>query len=280
MKELLLKYTNKHSRFAPINGILVHYRDEGDGFPILLLHGSFSSLHTFEGWTKYLKKDFRVLRMDLIGFGLTGPCHENTYTIQNHLRYICKFLDMMDIKKCHIAGNSLGGWLAWEFALKYPRRVEKIILLDAAGFIDPQHIPLPFKMARNPLFGRVVKYAIQRNILEGFVKQVYGDKRKATTQVIDRYYDLFSSQGNPEAFIHFVNSKLKDHTHYLKKIQHPTLIIWGSKDTWLPIEHGYRFKKRMPNAKMIIYKGVGHIPMEEVPRLTAKDAKDFLHNKL
>jgi pimeloyl-ACP methyl ester carboxylesterase len=277
MRELLEKYTNRFSRFLVIDGMQIHYRDEGEGEPILLLHGAFSSLHTFNDWTVVLKKNgFRVVRLDAPGFGLTGPHPDHIYTIPNHLRILGIFLDMLGIPKCHIAGSSMGGWLAWEFALKYPERTNKIILLDAAGFLDPKSIPLPFRMAQTPFLNRVIKYAINRPMLETFVRQVYFDQSKVNDLLLDRYYDLVTRPGNPEAFLLLVNGKFKDNTPHLRQIKAPTLIMWGNDDKWLPVENAYRFHKGIPNSQLIIYKNVGHIPMEEIPDISIKDALHFL----
>ncbi len=278
MRQLLEKYANRYSRFLVIDGMMIHYRDEGEGTPILMLHGAFSSLHTFNEWTVIFKQHkFRVIRLDAPGFGLTGPHPDHIYTIPNHLRILTTFLDMLGIKKCHVAGNSMGGWLGWELAVKYPERVDRLILLDAAGFLDPQNIPLPFRMAQTPFLNRVIKYAITRPVLETFLREVYYDQNKVTEQLLSRYYDLVTRPGNPEAFLILVNGKFKDNTSHLKRIEAPTLIMWGREDRWLPVETAYRFRHAIPNSRLIIYKNVGHLPMEEIPEISAHDAIQFLH---
>lgn len=275
-QELIEKYTNDASRFMVIDGIMVHYRDEGHGFPIVLLHGAFSSLHTFDAWVKHLKPFYRLIRLDLAGFGLTGPHPEHNYSIANHVRIVNIILGRLGVQACHLIGSSLGGWLSWEFALRYPDRVQKMILIDAAGFLDQKSIPLPFRMARTPFVNKVIKFAVQKNILEQFIRQVYFDQSKVTPSLIDRYYDLFTRDGNPEAFLHLVNDKHKDNTKQLKTIQTPTLILWGAEDRWVPIEFAYRFKAEIPHARLVLYKNVGHLPMEEIPHISIREATHFL----
>ncbi|WP_245574507.1 alpha/beta fold hydrolase [Hugenholtzia roseola] len=279
MKELLQKYTNEQSRFLVINGTLLHYRIEGEGEPILLLHGSFSSLHTFDAWAEMLSKQYRVVRLDIVGFGLTGPNSENRYDMEHHLFYLKTFVDALGIKEFYLGGSSLGGWLAWEFTLRYPSYVRKLILLGAAGFLEPNNIPLPFKMARTPLFGRVIKYVVQRNILEQFVREVYYNQDKVTEPLITRYYDLFTREGNPEAFLIMVNEKFKDNTKSLKQINIPTLILWGREDKWIPVQNARRFHDAIPHNRMLIYERVGHLPMEEIPLQTGKALFKFLQEK-
>ena len=280
MSVYLQKYTNDQSRFLVIDNALVHYRDEGDGPVLLLLHGAFSSLHTFDGWTDILKKDFRVLRLDLPGFGLSGASADHTYGIEKYVSWIRLFLEMLGAETCSIAGSSFGGWLAWEYARKYPKQVEKLILIDAAGYLDMREIPLPFRMARTPFVNKIAKFAMRKSVLEVFVKQVYGDASRITPELIDRYYDLFSREGNPEAFFALVNGRFKDNTRHLKKILQPTLIQWGERDTWLPLDNAYRFLADIPHAELIIYEDIGHVPMEEVPVITARDAQTFLKEAL
>jgi pimeloyl-ACP methyl ester carboxylesterase len=276
LQELLLKYTNENSRFLVAKGNLIHYRDEGSGFPVLCLHGAFSSLHTWNSWTKELMPHYRVLRYDLPGFGLTGAIPEKNYSIEHHLSYMDDFLDVLGIEKCHIVGNSLGGWLAWEYAIARPSRVAKMILIDAAGFLDANSIPAPFTLARLPFADRIVKTVIQRDFLEIFLRQVYCDQSKITERLIDRYYDLFTREGNQEAFFLLVNQRLKENTRRLRHIDTPTLIMWGEEDEWIPVANADRFLQLIPDSEGIIYENVGHLPMEEIPKQTSADAIHFL----
>lgn len=274
------KYTNDQSRFLVIDNAMVHYRDEGEGPVVLLIHGAFSSLHTFDGWTEILKKDFRVLRLDLPGFGLSSTSDDHTYGVEKYVSWIYRFLKMLGAEKCSIAGSSFGGWLAWEYTRKFPQQVEKLILVGAAGYLDLKDIPLPFRMARTPFVNKIAKFAIRKSVLEVFVRQVYGDPSRITPELIDRYYDLFSREGNPEAFFALVNGRFKDNTRHLKKLQQPTLIQWGERDAWIPLDNAYRFLADIPHAELIIYEDIGHVPMEEVPQISVRDTRKFLKEEV
>jgi len=281
MSYYLRKYTNSDSRFLVIDNILVHYRDQGEGTPVLLLHGAFSSLHTYDVWTDYLLDNgFRVIRYDLPGFGLTGSRLDKDYSMDMYKRSLLAVMDGLNLDNCHIVGNSLGGWLAWEFALSYPERINRIVLIASAGFLDEKSIPLPFKMAKTPFINKIIKYVVKKTVFEQFVRQVYGDPDRVDTSLIERYYDLFSREGNPDAFLNLCNQKPKDNTHKLKKITNETLIIWGDRDAWIPVENAYRFNIQMPNSKLIIYEGIGHVPMEEIPELTVTDTMGFLDSNV
>lgn len=276
MRDLLFKYTNRNSRFLVVDNTMVHYRDEGSGEVLVMLHGAFSSLHTFNAWTRLLKDQYRIIRLDLMGFGLTGPNEHGDYSIPNHIRVLKKFLNILEIDACTLVGSSLGGWISWEFCLRYPKRVQRLVLIDSAGFLSEDNIPLPFKLAKAPIFGRVIRYVVRRGILEQFVKQVYHDSSKVDALLVDRYYDLFSREGNSDAFIKLVNTKHKDNTHNLRRIDQPVLILWGEEDSWIPLTTAWLFKDALPQAQVKIYPEVGHIPMEEIPEESVKDLLRFL----
>lgn len=278
LRALLPRYTNAYSRFLVLDDLLVHYRDEGQGMPLVLLHGAFSSLHTFDPWAETLKKYYRVIRLDLMGFGLTGPNSSDDYTMDNYMRLLRRFLNRLDIDQCHLAGNSLGGWIAWEFTYRHPSRVQKLLLINSAGFLEDDAIPLPFKLARSRLAPHLLKYIVRRSILELFVRQVFFDVTKATETVVDRYFDLFTREGNAMALLSIVTAPFQDNTAFLKDIQQPTLVMWGAEDAWIPVEHAHRFYNQLPNSELIIYPKVGHIPMEEIPEQSVADVLHFLES--
>jgi pimeloyl-ACP methyl ester carboxylesterase len=121
-----------------------------------------------------------------------------------------------------------------------------------------------------------MKYAIKKNLLRKFLNQVFIDQKKVTDELVDRYYDLITREGNPEAFHALANGRYRNRTNKLKNIQTPTLIMWGEDDAWLPVESGYWFQVCIPESRLILYEGVGHIPMEEIPERTARDLRKFL----
>lgn len=272
----LQKYTNEDSRFLVIDGSLIHYRVEGKGNPLLLIHGAFSSLHTFDRWTKLLSDGHQIVRLDLPGFGLSDAMKGHDYSIRALVKFLGKFLDQLGIEQCDVVGSSLGGWLAWEMALRKSVRINKLVLVSSAGFMEDHSVPLPFKMARTPVLGKVMKYAISKSVLRKFLNQVFVDQKKVTEKLVDRYYDLINREGNPEAFLSLAKGKYQSRTNKLKDIQAPTLIMWGEEDTWLPVESGYWFQVCIPDSELIIYEGVGHVPMEEAPTATAMDLRKFL----
>jgi pimeloyl-ACP methyl ester carboxylesterase len=274
LDELKPAFAPAPSKFMMMDGATVHYRDEGKGFPVVLVHGMSSSLHTWQGWTDILSKQYRVIRFDLPGFGLTGPNANNDYSIEYYENFVQRFLDSLGVTECYMAGNSLGGFITWNYALHHPRQVKKIILLDAAGY--PMKTP-PFvaSLGRSKLMSPIMRYITPRFIVAGSIKQVYGDDSKITDGDIERYFKLTIRAGNRAAFISFVNQFREHDTIPIQQITTPTLIEWGEKDRWIPVDNAYRFKRDIKDSKLVVYRGVGHIPMEEIPAQSCIDALKF-----
>ncbi|MBT4680312.1 MAG: alpha/beta hydrolase, partial [Flavobacterium sp.] len=151
VEDLKNDYANEQSQFIEVNEMQVHYRDEGEGFPIVLVHGTAASLHTWDAWTHELKKTNRVIRMDLPAFGITGPNKDADYSIEAYTTFLHSFLEKLELKKFHIAGNSLGGNIVWNYTADYPNKVEKLILVDASGLPTNKEQPAIFKMAKTPV---------------------------------------------------------------------------------------------------------------------------------
>ena len=271
------KYTNNASKFICIDNLNVHYRDEGKGMPVVLIHGTSSSLHTWEDWTKILTQSYRVIRMDLPGFGLTGPNADHNYSIEYYADFLDKFLTKLDINSIYLAGNSLGGLIAWYYTSNHLDQIKKLVLLDPAGFYNYQEIPFVFKLARIPLINKLVGKITPKFFIEKNLKEVYHDTEKVTNHLIERYHDLTLRVGNRAAFIKKANQPIKDHTMRLKLITSPTLILWGRNDHWIPVTNATKFLKELPNAELKIMEETGHIPMEERPLESVAHIIKFLN---
>ncbi len=286
-KEMKEKYTNSKSKFLAMDGMEVHYRDEGTGKTIVLLHGTAASLHTWDAWTtELIKNGFRVVRMDLPAFGLTGPNKRHDYSINRYVKFVNDFLNDLDIKSCYLVGNSLGGRIAWNYAADYPQRVEKLVLLDASGFEilnqdgSKKNPPLAFQLAQSPLLSWAVRYFTPKFLVRKSLKEVMADDRLVTDKLVKRYHDFMLREGNRAAFIARVNLNYEDQTEKLKKINTPTLIQWGMLDEWVPLVCAYQFDKALPNSQLVIYDDLGHIPMEEDPQRTVRDVLEFVKTPL
>jgi pimeloyl-ACP methyl ester carboxylesterase len=279
--DLKQEYANEHSKFIEIDGMQVHYRDEGKGFPIVLIHGTASSLHTWNDWTDELTKDFRVIRMDLPAFGITGPNRDADYSIKSYTNFLHQFLNKIELDTFHIAGNSLGGNIAWNYTAEHPEKIKKLILVDASGLPTNKPQPAIFKMAKTPILSSLFLYVTPKFFIEKNMKEVYGDETKITDELITRYHKMALRVGNRQAFIDRakIDFKLgeKANLEKLRSIKTPTLLMWGAKDSWIPLDNGKRMDKILPNSKLVVLENSGHVPMEESPTESLAILKAFLN---
>lgn len=281
MDVLKSKYAQSPSAFVELDGMNVHYRDEGnplDSLPIVLIHGTASSLHTFDAWAATLKKNKRVVRMDLPAFGLTGPFPDRNYSIEHYVSFIEDFLASRGIQHCILGGNSLGGQIAWRFTLKRPDMVDKLILIDAAGYPkESTSEPIAFKMARVPVINKILTFITPRFVVKSSVQNVYADQNKISEALVDRYFDLTLRAGNRQAFVDRMNVAYDaNHLKQMKRIQQKTLVLWGAKDSLIPMGSGYRFHHDLPNDTLVILKNSGHVPMEESPKESLEPLLRFI----
>lgn len=277
--ELEEKYVTSADRFVDIAGARVRIREEGDAAspPIILIHGFTHSLETWDGWAQALKADFRVIRYDLLGHGLTGPDLKERYAPEERAAFLGEILDALGIEKASIAGNSLGGLAAWRFASEKPDRVDALILISPGAYPlngvsnAPAQIPAAMKayLLTAPEAG-----------VRASAKLIYADDSKITDERVAVMRDMIRRQGNGEALIKSLEKfTLPDPTAALSKIAAPTLILWGDDDIIIPIEQGRQIEAAIPNASLIAYRSVGHAAQEEAPDETAADAIAFLRGQ-
>jgi pimeloyl-ACP methyl ester carboxylesterase len=282
VEDLKKAYANEHSKFIEIYGMQVHYRDEGKGFPIVLVHGTASSLHTWDDWTTALSKSHRVIRMDLPAFGLTGPNTNADYSIEAYTQFLHQFLSKIKLDKFYLAGNSLGGNIAWNYAAEYPEQIEKLILVDASGLPTNKTQPAIFKMAKTPVLNSLFLYVTPKFFIKKNMEQVYADDTKIKDALITRYHKMALRVGNRQAFIDRAKTDFKldekANLEKLRSIQTPTLLIWGAKDTWIPLDNGKRMDRFLSNSKLVVLENSGHVPMEENPKESFEVLNSFLND--
>jgi pimeloyl-ACP methyl ester carboxylesterase len=284
LDELKVRWAPPPSRFIEVNLQEVHLRDEGphdDPAPIVLLHGTSASLHTWDGWAQALRTQRRVIRFDLPGFGLTGPNRQGDYSIDRYVLFVRSAMDKLGVQRFVLAGNSLGGQIAWSAAAAMPDRVVGLILVDASGYPPesikaPHSLPIGFRLARTPGLRLIAEYLLPRGLVERSLREVYGDPSKVTPQLVDLYLAMARREGNRAALARRLEQDGTGNTALLKDITAPTLILWGGKDRLLPPELGQRFAHDIRGAKLVVFDDLGHVPQEEDPARTVAEVKRFL----
>ncbi len=278
--QLSARWAPPPSQFIAVDGMQVHVRDEGprdDPEPIVLLHGTSASLHTWDGWAQALTPQHRVIRFDLPAFGLTGPHPQDDYSIGAYVHFVDDVMKQLQVKRYVLAGNSLGGQIAWSTALALPQSVSKLVLVDAGGYpFASTSVPLGFRIARTPGLRSLMQYVLPRGTIEGSVRNVYGDPSKVTPALVDRYYELTLRAGNREALARRMDQRLSGDEASIQKLAQPTLILWGAKDHLIPLDYGKRFAADIKGSKLVMFDALGHVPHEEDPAQTVAAVKAFL----
>ena len=276
------KYGGAPSQFIDLGGRLtVHVRDEGprDAPVIVLLHGSNSSLQTWDEWTKRLMPQYRVIRFDQIGHGLTGPSPTRDYSANAFADTVERLTTRLGVGKFVLAGNSMGGGIAWEYARRHSGRLNGLVLVDAGGAPEttPKSLPIGFRIAQTPGLRDLMLYFTPRSILDKSLHQSVSNQAVATDAAIDRYWEELRYPGNRQATIDRFAAPRTPATHdEIACIVIPTLILWGAQDKLIPVASAHWFKAALPHSTLIIYPGIGHLPMEEAADRSADDLKSWL----
>jgi pimeloyl-ACP methyl ester carboxylesterase len=285
VESLVARWAPAPSQFLDLDGQLVHLRDDGprdDPEPLVLLHGTSDSLHTWEGWVRALSVRHRVISFDLPGFGLTGPFGgayaRDDYRGATYARFLLDLLDELKLERVVLAGNSLGGEVAWRTALLAPQRVSRLILVDAAGpAFTPESMPLGFVIATVPLLNRVTEWVLPRSLVAEGVANVYGDPSKVTPELVDRYFELTLREGNRRALGERLAVLEEDLSpERLAQVRQPTLILWGSRDRLIPPRTAEALQGAIAGSRVVVLRGLGHVPHEEDPAASLEAAREFL----
>jgi pimeloyl-ACP methyl ester carboxylesterase len=275
--ELEEKYSNSSSQFINVDDDRIHLQDTGnkEGPAIVFIHGFGASLHTWEEWSKDLNADYRVIRFDLPGFGLSGPDQKGDYSDDRTNLILLEIMNQLKLKKINIVGNSIGGRMAWYFTAKYPELVSKLVLISPDGFESPGM--MYNKAPEVPSYMNTIEYFFPKFMFRENLEFAYANKSFLTQPLFDRYYELALLPGNRRAMVDRMRQTiLKDPNLYLKDIHCPVLLLWGEKDGMIPIQNAQDYLNLMPQATLQKIPDMGHLPHEEDPKRSLPYLMDFL----
>jgi pimeloyl-ACP methyl ester carboxylesterase len=258
------------SQFADVDGLSLHYKRAGRGPALLLLHGTTSSLDHFDRATAILQESFDVIRPDLPGFGLTGPRPDRDYRVRTYADTIAQFMRQLNVDHYAVAGNSLGGNIAWNLALDHPQRLRALVLVNATGYPE-KSLPVGMRLARNPVVRQVMRAWMPRRMVERGLRQAVGPHSTIVNDaMVSRVHHLWNQPGNRSAFIDFVNTDQLDRTAEINTITVPTLVLRSAAID------GQHFAADIPGAREAIHPDGGHLLPEEDPVWFAKQVGAFL----
>ena len=243
---------------------------------ILLLHGFGASLQAWDDWAPALEKNLRVLRIDIPGFGLSGPAVNQDYSDAADVARVIAVMDQLGVQQVIVAGHSMGGRIAWNLAAAHPERVSKLVLLSPDGFPDPN--AKSDKTYEVPALLGLLPYSLPKWALRmGGVAPAFADGSQLTPQMMQRYHDMMLAPGVRTALLERMRqTRNSDPVSRLQSIKAPTLLLWGEKDAFIPVSNAQDYLKAMPQAKLVTLPGVGHVLHEEAPQASVQAVLDFL----
>ncbi|MBY4636122.1 alpha/beta hydrolase [Sphingopyxis sp. XHP0097] len=286
---MIAKYGGPDAAFAAgPAGQRIHYRDQGkrDGPVIILLHGSNASLHTWGPMVARLGADYRVVTLDLPGHGLTGATPDRDYGAAGMMAAVDVVAAKLSLDRFILGGNSMGGWVAWRYALARPENVEALLLLDASGMPlrkgeKPPESNIGFRILEYPLGRWLATRITPRALVEQSLRGSVSEEAFIDEAMIDRYWELLRFPGNREATV--IRARTDREAHMAAKagdIAVPTLILFGSEDRLINSTAAQSFAERIAGSEVVLLEGIGHLPMEEAPDRTAAAIADFLTRRL
>jgi pimeloyl-ACP methyl ester carboxylesterase len=284
-------YESDDSRYADLpSGVRVHYRDQGQGPTLVLIHGFSASLHTWEPWVERLAtgenriSDYRIISLDLPGHGLTRAPEDYEASIEAFRDVVAEFVASQDLQRFALAGSSMGGNVAWEYALAHPDQVEALILVDASGWPETRaeftDDPPVFKLLRNPVLGPLVRDLDNTNLIRGGLEASFGDPALVDEAMVARYSDLSRAPGHREILLQMTlgfRSRNFATAERLAPLSMPVLVLAGDRDMVVPVDHARMFNEAIPGSQLVLFEGAGHIPQEEAADDSAMAVHEFLY---
>lgn len=285
-EQLEAVYASSESRYLALDDEKrIHFRDAGprDAPVIVLVHGFSASLHTWEPWAADLKRDYRVISLDLPGHGLSRCLDNSEIGMTQFVDVIDRLTRALKVERFTLAGNSMGGGAAWNYALTHGERLDGLVLVDAAGWprsdADSDRRPFIFHLLGFAPARAVMKDLDLSSLIRSGLENSFADPSFVTADMVDRYASLARAPCHREALLAISagNSNRVEATHErLSDLSVPTLVMHGERDNLIPAAHGELFAEAIPGAELKLYPDVGHLPQEEIAAESVADLRAFL----
>ncbi|MEQ9444941.1 MAG: alpha/beta hydrolase [Rhodospirillaceae bacterium] len=280
METLEARYGAPESQFITIDGVRIHYRDEGprDGPPVLLLHAHWGSLIMWDDWANILKDKYRVIRFDMAGHGLTGIDPTGDYTLERGVALMEQFNEALGIERFDIVGTSLGGTHAIHYTVKHPSQINRLVLLNPGALnagVRGRDTPRGL-----PWWVSIMTYITPQQLFQFMLEGGYGSANDVDETIVRRWHEMQMGEGHRPAELARTSQYISgDIVSMIKSIQSPTLIMWGEDNPVVTVDQAYEFMdllERAPEKQLAVFTGLGHMAVLEDPEVTSIAIKDYL----
>ena len=280
--EMRAKYGGEPSQYVELEpGLTVHLRDEGprDAPAIVLVHGLGADLHTWQPRVEDLREDYRVIRYDQIGHGLTGPAPDGQYEISSFAADLGLVVDSMGLEQFVLVGSSMGGRVAVSYALENQERLTGLVLIGASGapVTETGSGNLAYSIVATPGIRNLVKYITPRSVIEKSMQQSVSNQDLVTPKQVDRYWELLRYPGNRAAALERLSIPRNQYSaEQMSGLDVPSLLMWGEEDALVPVSVGNWYAEHLPDAQLVLYPAIGHLPHEETAQASLADFRKWL----
>lgn len=276
--EVEAKWAKPPSQFVEIDGVRMHYRDEGAGPVVVLLHANYSSLFMWEPWVAALRDRYRVIRLDLPAHGLTGPEPSGNYTLERIQQLFEKFVDEKGLERFTVVGTSIGGTVAMRYTADHPDRIERLVLISP-GSLEPR-VRGRTTPANVPKAADLLAYILPKSFTRFMLTNDYGDPERVSDAVVDEWYEMWMREGNRLAMLNllrqYVSGGVEDK---IRAVSVPVLLIWGEKNKRVPLALAYETKNLLvnsPEVRLEVLPGIGHMLVQEAPEASSQLIRRYL----
>jgi pimeloyl-ACP methyl ester carboxylesterase len=276
--EVEAKWAKPPSQFVEIDGVRMHYRDEGEGPIVILLHANYSSLFMWEPWVAALRDRYRVIRLDLPAHGLTGPEPSGNYTLERIQQLFEKFVDEKGLERFTVVGTSIGGTVAMRYTADHPDRIERLVLISP-GSLEPR-VRGRTTPANVPKAADLLAYILPKSFTRFMLTNDYGDPERVSDAVVDEWYEMWMREGNRLAMLNllrqYVSGGVEDK---IRAVSVPVLLIWGEKNKRVPLALAYETKNLLvnsPEVRLEVLPGIGHMLVQEAPEASSQLIRRYL----
>jgi pimeloyl-ACP methyl ester carboxylesterase len=284
LAELRSKYQLPASHYIEVDGVEVHYTDEGSGPAVVFAHASYNALHSWEGVTTRLRDSHRTIRFDFPNAGLTGSETKPTppdkfHLIERNYEVLAGLVDALELDRFALVGTSSGGSVAFRYAARHTDRVERLVLINTAGM---PRIPRNDPLRERPEFKKWTQMPVKpRAFWEASSSENFIAPNKAPEWWLDQVYDFNRREGALDETSRYRFST-GDPKSILSMIQAPTLIMWGKANPVVMHLEADVIQHWMTGAPSVIrkYEGLGHYPYVEDLDAVYPDLAAFLNGEL